>query len=97
MVLVAPQADVLINPVNQSLRLDAGQVSSTLAKMAGQELQDECYENAPYGIIPGEIMWTSAYKLPFQKVYHCCIPGYNGSSVVNIQSLGLPKLRPPII
>lgn len=68
------QVDVLVNTPGRKLRLKHGALSSSLLKIAGKSLQDECDQIAPEGIQYGEIVVTSGGGLQCQEVVHgaCC-------------------------
>jgi len=78
-----PQADVLVNSIGSNVDLSAGQLSSSLLRAAGPQLQAECTQNAPQDVKAGNIIITSGYQLPCKQVYHSCCPYYNGSPMVN--------------
>ena len=61
------------------MNLNCGAVSKLIYECAGSEIQDECRQNYPNGIKPGEIAMTSAGKFDFAKyLFHItCLPFSN--------------------
>lgn len=69
--------DVIVNSSSPNLKLDNRPgLSQSLLEVAGQSLQDDCDENYPNGIKPGEVAITDGYNLKCQKVFHGTLPGW---------------------
>lgn len=73
-VLAEIGADVIINSANQSLNLNHGSVSSSIARAAGSGLQEECKRRYKDPIAYGEVAVTQGYNLKCHHVYHVAIP-----------------------
>ncbi|KAJ8320637.1 hypothetical protein KUTeg_002224 [Tegillarca granosa] len=71
------KVDVIVNTTEKDLNLKVGAVSSTLLKIGGKSLQDECSAKYPNGIIPGEIAETSGGSLQCSKVLHGSLPNWD--------------------
>ena len=67
--------DVIVNAANSNLR-HVGGVSKAIAEAAGEEIKDECeryiIDRGP--VLEGQVVVTSAGKLPFKKVIHAVGP-----------------------
>ncbi|KAL5021121.1 hypothetical protein ScPMuIL_000276, partial [Solemya velum] len=81
--LAKQKTDVIVNTTSKDLNLSSGAVSKSLLTVAGPQLQQECQQNYPSGIAPGQVAETSGYNLNCQKVLHGSLPGWDsgGSSV----------------
>ncbi|KAJ8316973.1 hypothetical protein KUTeg_004877 [Tegillarca granosa] len=62
--------DVIVNSTSRNLQLNNGAVSSSLLKAGGPGLQQECSNNYPNGIQPGDVAVTSGGRLNCQSVFH---------------------------
>ena len=67
--------DVIVNAANSNLH-HVGGVSKSIAEAAGEEIKDECeryiIDRGP--VLEGQVVVTSAGKLPFKKVIHAVGP-----------------------
>ncbi len=73
------KAEVIVNSTASDLSLNCGTVSKLIYERAGVEILDECKQNHPNGIKPGEIAITSAGKFDYVKyLFHVnCLPYSN--------------------
>lgn len=71
------QVDVIVDSTSPNLKLASRPgLSQSLLEVAGQSLQDQCDEEYPDGIKPGELAVTDGYNLKCQRVYHGTLPGW---------------------
>ncbi|KAL3864453.1 hypothetical protein ACJMK2_006137, partial [Sinanodonta woodiana] len=78
-VLAKEYSDVIVNSVSKELRLKRGNLSKTLLKKGGEEIQDECNSRYPNGIQYGDIAVTGSGKLPCKKVLHAALTAWDGN------------------
>ena len=74
--LVCFQVDVIVNSTAPNLQLNVGLISSSLLKVGGEILQDECLRNAPGGVRDGDVVVTSGGQLQCQFVVHGSCTGW---------------------
>ena len=73
---------MIVNPIRRDLKLDYGGVSSALLEKAGEGLQEECTNNAPPSLAPGEFVITSGGHIPgVTYMFHCYYPTWNEGQV----------------
>ncbi|KAK3595886.1 hypothetical protein CHS0354_014715 [Potamilus streckersoni] len=77
-VLAKEYSDVIMNSVINELNLNEGQLSKSLLKEGGKEIQEECNSSYPNGIQFGDIAITGAGKLPSKKIFHVSVTPWDG-------------------
>ena len=68
---------MIVNTPSSALNLDYGILSKTILQAAGQQLQNECYQNYPNGITVHEIAVTGAGLMTsVSKIFHVLVTGF---------------------
>jgi hypothetical protein len=66
----------VVNTTSKNLDLSNGKVSSTLLKAGGSEIQNECKQSYPSGIMNLLVAVTGGYKIACKKVFHIALDRY---------------------
>lgn len=67
------QVDVIVNSAADSLSLNQGAISSSIATAAGPDLQKECHLKYPEGIAEGDMACTGGHNLACKTILHLAL------------------------
>lgn len=71
------KVDVIVNTTSKNLDLNQGAVSTSIMKLGGASIQQECHVKYPKGINYGEVAITSGGNLCCKSVYHGALPKWD--------------------
>ncbi|OWF50082.1 Poly [ADP-ribose] polymerase 14 [Mizuhopecten yessoensis] len=74
--IASAQTDVIVNTTSCDLQLQAGAVSSSILRAAGQSIQDECHVGYPAGIQYGNVATTTGGQLACKHIFHGALNKY---------------------
>ncbi|KAL4231447.1 Poly (ADP-ribose) polymerase [Mactra antiquata] len=72
-IIAKEKVDVIIDSTSMELDLKKGALSNALLRAGGDVIQDECNQNYPNGISPGEVAVTSGGNLACTYIFHIAI------------------------
>ena len=81
------KVDVIVNTTSKNLDLNQGAVSTSIMKLGGASIQQECHVKYPKGINYGEVAITGGGNLCCKSVYHGALPKWDTDNGMSKQVL----------
>lgn len=85
------RADVIVNSTSNGLDLKNGAVSSSILKVGGSSLQDECKTRYPSGIKTEDIAFTNGCGLDCKEVFHLALCNWSNPNAEQLLGLVVTK------